>query len=209
MAERDEEYYIDGTMMVIRVEHKLFRVPQHILMNSSSVFRDMFSPIAEGSKPDGYSDEQPLVLEGIQASGFARLLKCIYPLTRRETSFKFEFSLEEWKEALKVATAYEMTEVKAFIVGEMTPLLEGQPTLRIQLSQLYNVESLLVSGLHELVQRESSLSERDIQDIGIPYAVRIMLLRESGYNTFVHRKLQQQFKRLDINGPIVSDCLGL
>ncbi|KAK2462930.1 hypothetical protein APHAL10511_005128 [Amanita phalloides] len=178
MAERDQEFFIE--IIVIHVENRLFKIPQHVLTTNSPVFRNMFDmPIPKDSKPDGCSEEQPLVLEGIKASEFARLLRCIYPLNFRDRSFQLEFSLEEWEEVLKLATFYEMSEVKAFVVEEMAPLFGSDMAVQqVQLSQVYGVTSWLELGLHELVQRAEPLTALDIDAIGSIHAAEVMSLRE-------------------------------
>ncbi|KAK2462925.1 hypothetical protein APHAL10511_005123 [Amanita phalloides] len=212
MATRNEEFYIDD-MVVIRVEDQLFKVPQHVLTANSPVFRDMFNmPIPKDSQPDGSSDEQPLVLEGLKASGFARLLKCIYPFKFRPAPSKLEFSLEEWKEVLKLSASYEMTEVKAWIVKEMTPLVDHYPTLLVHLSLVYDVKPWLASGAYDLVSRAEPLTETDIKVIGPSYAAKIMSLREDRHHGHDDNKFVSQMKSpfpFNINNSTFRTRLGL
>jgi hypothetical protein len=47
----------------------------------SPVFEHMFVlPVPKGAEEDGLSDNQPVVLEGVEKQDFVRLLQCIYPL---------------------------------------------------------------------------------------------------------------------------------
>ncbi|KAK2462929.1 hypothetical protein APHAL10511_005127 [Amanita phalloides] len=185
MAERDPEFFIE--IIIIRVEDRLFKIPQHVLTTNSPVFRGMLDiPIPKNSKPDGCSEEQPLVLEGIKASEFARLLRCIYPLKFRDPSFQLDFSLEEWKEILNLATFYEMSEVKAFAVKKMTPLFGSDMVVQqVQLSQVYGVTSWLELGLHELGQRAKPLTALEIDAIGSVHAAKVMSLREEALSKTV------------------------
>ncbi|KAK2462923.1 hypothetical protein APHAL10511_005121 [Amanita phalloides] len=195
MSMRDEEYYVDS-MMIIRVQDRLFKVPQHILTTNSPVFRDMLNlPIPKDSEPDGSSDGQPLVLEGIKASEFACLLKCIYPLKFRGKSFNF--TLDEWKGVLGLAGAYEMVDVKAFAVEEMTPLISGLPAIQVHLSQVYDIKQWLVSGAHELVQRAEPLHAFDIEIMGAGYAAIIMSLREGRSRGFMISSKTYMFDKTD------------
>ncbi|KAK2462928.1 hypothetical protein APHAL10511_005126 [Amanita phalloides] len=181
MAIRDEDFFID-TMIIIRVEDRLFKVPQHVLTANSPIFRGMFTvPIPEDCKPDG-SEEQPLVLEGIKASDFARFIRFIYPIEFREKSFKFHFSIEEWEVILKLATFYDMTKVRTFVIEVMTPLLKRQPALQVQLSKAHSVSSWLEQGLLTLVKREETLSAHDIEVIGAVHAAKVMMQRELDYD---------------------------
>ena len=67
-----------------QVEDTLFKLPRHLFEESSDVFRDMFLlPAPEGVSPDGCSDEQPLVLEGVRKADFRRLLEALkFPVSR-------------------------------------------------------------------------------------------------------------------------------
>ena len=67
--------------LCLEVEDQLFKVPRHLFVKLSPVFRDMFrSPVPGGAKADGLSDNQPLVLNGIEKKDFVQLLRCLYPL---------------------------------------------------------------------------------------------------------------------------------
>ena len=62
------------------MEDYLFRVPRALFENTSEVFRGMFKlPVPEGEAPDGYSDQQPLRLDGIKKEDFRLLLKVLMP----------------------------------------------------------------------------------------------------------------------------------
>ena len=64
----------------LQVENTLFRVPRHRFEQESDVFRDMFQlPVAENTIPDGYSDEQPLRLDGVAKEDFRQLLRVMFP----------------------------------------------------------------------------------------------------------------------------------
>ena len=95
MSNGTEEYYLEDIFFKVRlssmliasysrhleVEDQLFKVPRHLLVKLSPVFRDMSeSPVPEGAKADGLSDDQPLILEGIAKKEFVQLLRCLYPL---------------------------------------------------------------------------------------------------------------------------------
>ena len=56
----------------------MFKLPRLLLAESSEIFRDMFLlPTVEGIPHDGFSDEQPLKLEGIHKEHFRLLLKAL------------------------------------------------------------------------------------------------------------------------------------
>ncbi|KAM6502891.1 hypothetical protein JOM56_002868 [Amanita muscaria] len=162
------------------VEDQLFKVPRHVFVQHSQVFRDMFNiPIPAGTEPDGSSDKQPLTLETIEKKDFIPLLRCLYaPQFQRATGH--DFSLDEWKSVLKLASLYEMTEVKDFAVDCMTPLLDiGSPSMQIHLAQVHDVPKWLQPAKARLVARSNPISENDVTLIGIALALEVCALREN------------------------------
>ena len=70
-------------MSCLQVENRLFKVPRHVFIHHSQVFRDMLSlpvPDSEGTKADGTSDDNPLTLDGIVAIDFIRLLRYLFSM---------------------------------------------------------------------------------------------------------------------------------
>jgi hypothetical protein len=64
---------------VHQVEGYLFRLHRHFLTRDSVVFRDMLSlPTAIDVVPEGLSDDNPIVLQGIRSVNFGRLLWLLY-----------------------------------------------------------------------------------------------------------------------------------
>ena len=59
----------------------LFKVPRHMLVQESSVFRDMFSlPSSLGRGAEGSTDVAPIQLLQVASVDFARLLEILYPV---------------------------------------------------------------------------------------------------------------------------------
>ena len=90
-----------------------------------------------------------------------------------------EFSVEEWRSVLKLASLYEMAEVKAFIIKKMTPLLTEFPSLQINLAKIYNIQTWLAPGLSRLACRAEPLSEDDVKLVGLTDSLKICALRET------------------------------
>jgi len=186
---KDEEFYVDDKTIIIRVEDKLFKLPQHVLTKHSPVLRSVFTSQehpddaewdgtepSEGELGDGSSDERAFVLEGVKASEFVSLLRLIYPTSKNGKLF--DFSLDEWKSILKIAASYEMAEVKAFAVERIKPLLGDSPSLQVQMARVHNVKEWLLPAFHELVKRKDPLDEEDVKLIGLTDALKVMSLRE-------------------------------
>ncbi|KAF8627772.1 hypothetical protein AX17_006137 [Amanita inopinata Kibby_2008] len=174
MANRDEEYYLEDVIFL--VESRLFKVAKYMFVEQSQIFRDMFTlPTPKGVEPDGSSDKYPLLLEGVKSQDFVQLLKCLYPL---QFIKKSNMTLEQWHVVLKLAALYEMIDVKALAVRNMTPLLQGLPSLQTNWAKKYDVKEWIVPGLNALTMRADPLSEEDIELIGLFYAANLMALRE-------------------------------
>ncbi|KAK2462922.1 hypothetical protein APHAL10511_005120 [Amanita phalloides] len=171
-SDRNEEYYLED--VIFQVDDQLFKVNRYLFVRLSPVFRDMF----EDSKPDGSSDDHPLVLDNIQEKDFVQLLKCLYPLQFQGTSDHAVFSLEEWQAVLKLSSLYEMAEVKTFAIEKMTPLLTESPSLQIHLAKTYDIRKWLVPGLLGLARRDKALDEEDVNLVGLSDALKICALRE-------------------------------
>ena len=89
-----------------------------------------------------------------------------------------KFSVEEWRSVLKLASLYEMDEVKAFVIGKMTPLLTEFPSLQIHLAKMYDIRTWLGLGLSRLASRAEPISEDDAKLIGLADSLKICALRE-------------------------------
>ncbi|KAK2467422.1 hypothetical protein APHAL10511_000657 [Amanita phalloides] len=173
---RDDEFYFQD--VVFQAENRLFKVPRHVFLQQSQVFRDMFSlPVPQDTKPEGMNDDSPLILSGVRAIDFSRLLRYLFPVKQISDSFPLK-TLDEWTSVFKLAALWEMEDVKANAIEQMTPLLKKLPAKQVKLSLEYAVEKWLVPGLNRLVQREEPLDKNDVEMIGWDYALKIMVLRE-------------------------------
>ncbi|PFH47377.1 hypothetical protein AMATHDRAFT_6818 [Amanita thiersii Skay4041] len=174
MVHRNGEYFFQ--YIIFQVEDQLFRVPKHMFVNHSPIFRTTFElPVAEGAIPDGSSEEQPFVLDGVKVADFIPLLECLYPLKFRTT---FSFTLEEWTSIFKLATIYDMEAIRNLAIKSMQPQLANHPSLKVHLAKHYDVKDWLVPGLVKLVQRKRPLDEDDVQLIGLTDALKVAALRE-------------------------------
>lgn len=55
-------------------------MPRDTLESQSDVFRDLFLLPVQANGAEGYSDTNPIVLEGIQREEFQSLMKVLYPM---------------------------------------------------------------------------------------------------------------------------------
>ncbi|KAF8345177.1 hypothetical protein F5887DRAFT_1158971 [Amanita rubescens] len=187
MPDKNEEYYLE--VIVFQVEDQLFKVPRHLFVKLSQVFRDMFElPVPEGVEADGSSDKQPLVLESIEKKDFVPLLRCLYPL-QFPVNPNMTFTLEEWQSVLKLTSLYEMIQVKKFAIEKMNPLLTTLPALQIHLAKTYGIREWLAPGFLRLAHRIKPLDEEDVRLVGLTDSLKICALRENGKRCDMCRSL--------------------
>ena len=88
------------------------------------------------------------------------------------------FTLGEWQSVLKLASRYEMAEVKTLAIAKMEPLLTYFSSLQVQLAKTYNIRKWLAPGLFRLDQRARPLDEEDVRLVGLVDSLKICALRE-------------------------------
>ncbi|PFH47358.1 hypothetical protein AMATHDRAFT_67826 [Amanita thiersii Skay4041] len=178
---RDDEYYFQD--IIFLVEGRLFKVPKHMFIQESQLFRTMLSlPVPNGTPADGSSDDHPLKLDGVKAADFTHILRCLYPMRQFSAPTKgpgrYIKKLEEWLAIFRLAAMWDMEAVRAKAVSELTPLLTNKPALQVSLAVEHQVTEWLVPGLNKLVQREDPIDREDINMIGLDFALKVMTLRE-------------------------------
>ena len=88
------------------------------------------------------------------------------------------FTLGEWQSVLKLASRYEMAEIKILAIEKMEPLLTYFSSLQVQLAKAYNIRKWLAPGLFRLAQRARPLDEEDVRLVGLVDSLKICALRE-------------------------------
>ncbi len=94
------------------------------------------------------------------------------------TDSNFSFTLEEWQSVLKLASLYEMIDVKTLVIEKMEPLFINLPSLQIHLAKTYNIQKWLAPALYRLIQRAKPLDEEDVRLVGLSDSLKICALRE-------------------------------
>lgn len=96
-VQKDRDYFFADGNVLLQVSHRIrdvglnantnqsqvedvqYRLHRSLLGKHSPVFRELFTiPQPEGST-EGCSEENPIVLSGIQAANFTRFLSLLYP----------------------------------------------------------------------------------------------------------------------------------
>ncbi|PFH47374.1 hypothetical protein AMATHDRAFT_6815 [Amanita thiersii Skay4041] len=157
MASRHPNLYFED--IILRVEDQLFKVPRHLFLEHSEIFRTTLDTPVEGEKPDGFSDDRPSHL---------------YP-----SILQPPFTFTEWTSILKLAILYEMPQIQKLAMNSMLSHLQACPILQAKLEKEYDIKEWLVAALNRLVQQAKPLDEEDVEVLGISNSLKVMRLRET------------------------------
>ncbi|KAJ3513128.1 hypothetical protein NMY22_g15132 [Coprinellus aureogranulatus] len=149
-----EHYYELVTFKV--VEDKVYKVPRHGFISNSGVFQDMFKlPQAAGST-EGKADDNPVVLSCCTKPEFESLLEVLYP------SMKFlpasKMTKEEWISVLKLATFWDMQEVRSFAIENLSSMRQIHALEKIKLGWHYKVAEWVIEGYYTLIVNWGTLT---------------------------------------------------
>ncbi|KAJ3773312.1 hypothetical protein FB446DRAFT_787936 [Lentinula raphanica] len=168
---KDEDFYYD--YRIFQVENCLFRLPIQFLAAQSSYFQNL-----KDKATDGFTEENPINLYGVSREDFRQLLKILCS-PRNFQIYPEALSLSQWTAVLKLATKWEMKEVKTHAVSSVVEDLSNvDPVDKIVLAQTYDIPSWLTPSFNEILQRPQSLTENDVEKLGVPTTVCLMGLRD-------------------------------
>ncbi|KAJ3749579.1 hypothetical protein DFH05DRAFT_1382895, partial [Lentinula detonsa] len=157
------------------VEDHFFRVPIRHLAAESEYFQDM----ADRSKSeiDGLTEENPIHLDDVLQEDFRQLLRVICP-TQRFNAKPEILSFSQWTSVLELAKKWKMDEVRAHAISAIESLSDVDPVDKVVLARTHDIFAWLAPSFNEILQRSQSLTERDVEKLGIPTVVRLMGLRD-------------------------------
>jgi len=178
------------------VEDTLFKLPRYLFEESSDVFRDMFQlPAPEGIPPDGSSDEQPLVLEGIRKADFRLLLEALkFPrrYSKSKTnksqnvpetdSYEKPMLFEEWVSVLELSCMWQMAKVRETAVKKILEFRVGRDdqTNLLRLSTKLRIKEIRDAAIQAL---SGVLQPIELVQLGTEFQVESWLLQ--GYQQLV------------------------
>jgi len=183
---RDETFYFSD--VIIRVESTLYKVPRHILSEHSHVFRDMFV-LPSGDQPaEGFSDDDPIVLQGVTSYDFRQLLRVLYaraivpsasPVSvTNPAGSQLSLARQEWSAVLKLSHQWEMSTIHQFAIEKMSSLAMD-PVDKLALALKYNINVWIKPALNDLAKRSRPMTKRDVDLLGLDVVLRIAEVRES------------------------------
>jgi len=194
---RDDVYYLDPVIFL--VEDVLFKIPRHYLETHSSIFRDIFSLPQGDNDAEGSHDEKPFVLESVSKIDFRKLLMVIYP---ENPVVPITLDQDGWISVLKLSTLWELDTIREKAVKELQKLVDDAE--KVVLGKTYRVGDWLVEGYFTLVNRDTTLSDADVDKLGSHTAIKLFRLREEvrgskkayklGYKTYVKDRVHNTFE---------------
>lgn len=178
---RNSRYY--NEMITFQVEDQLFRESTRYFSANSELFRTLFTLPSGDGKPEGQSDDNPLKLDGILAVDFERLLSIIYPMHLDPTEAP-EHTIDEWRSVLKLSTMWGMAALRKHCIKKLSPLPSSMSiTDKILFAREALAVDWLIEAYNELAKREETISEEEIQAIGLQAAIGILRAREEWLST--------------------------
>ncbi|TFK74692.1 hypothetical protein BDN72DRAFT_833223 [Pluteus cervinus] len=172
----DPLYYID--LITFQVEDCLFRVPRSQFEKESEYFQELFTVPAPNNKPDGLSDEQPLVLKGVESDSFRQLLRVLYP---RDFKVKEILTVGQWACVLALSDMYRFPRVRALAIQQLDKMIKKDPTRRLVLARQFEIDPWVLPALKSLVCREESLTAEEGHRLGMDTVIKIANFRERCY----------------------------
>ncbi|KAJ3851927.1 hypothetical protein EV368DRAFT_83063 [Lentinula lateritia] len=130
------------------------QVPIQLLATESAYFRTRMD------QNDGVKEENPIQLDtDVSPEDFRQLLRV-------------------WFSVLKLVKKWDMDEVRAYAISALRKLPDIDPVDKIVLARTYDIPTWLAPSFNEILQRSQSLTESDVDKLGIPTIVRLMELRD-------------------------------
>ncbi|KAJ3779692.1 hypothetical protein GGU10DRAFT_249997, partial [Lentinula aff. detonsa] len=73
---------------------------------------------------------------------------------------------------------WKMDEVRAHAISAIESLSDVDPVDKVVLARTHDIFAWLAPSFNEILRRSQSLTERDVEKLGIPTIVRLMGLRD-------------------------------
>ncbi|KAF6761059.1 hypothetical protein DFP72DRAFT_30936 [Ephemerocybe angulata] len=172
----DEDYYWD--FVTFSVEDLLFRVPKYRIMSDSETFAREHGLDQDNTSEREYSSDDPL-LNAIKLDAsvvdFRAFLKALYP---KFIQGELLLSTDEWLSVLKLSSKWFFNGFRKMAIEKLAPLAGTDPMEKVRLGKEYSVESWLLSGYRELVERDAVISVEDARKVGLENAIELFGVRE-------------------------------
>ncbi|KAJ3510553.1 hypothetical protein NLJ89_g4604 [Agrocybe chaxingu] len=173
---RDGSYYLEGGLVVLKLDDIFFRVPQYQLARHSEILHDLFQvPQSQsGGNQEGASDELPIIFAGTTADDFRNFLKALLPFSPWR---QLSLTKAEWISTLKLATMWYCLDLRQVAIAELMPML-NEPIEKILLGRKYSVLNWVFEGYRDMVLRNETITDNEAVALLYPEAVKLLRMRE-------------------------------
>ncbi|KAF9477888.1 hypothetical protein BDN70DRAFT_79759 [Pholiota conissans] len=172
---RDPDFYFDSRLVVFEIEKRLFRVPTHLLVKESEILRDLFELPQGSTNSEGTSADNPIILHDIKHEEFRSLLKILYPTSIQKTVVLVK---QEWLSILKLSTMWFMANLKNMAVSELEANGSLAPVEKVVWGRKCHVSSWVLDGYSDLVSKNDTLSDAEVDATGHMTAIKLFRIRE-------------------------------
>jgi len=158
-----KKYYLPGGDLYIIAGKTLFRVHGYFFSRDSPIFNSKLNPVSPGQTREGTTNTEPVVLDGVTAEEFERLLWVFY----NPKYSLYDASVETWKSVLRLANKLEFKEVKELAIRELHLKKELPLVDKMALYQAHQVDQRhLVPLFAELCARDTPLTLEESHILG-------------------------------------------
>ncbi|RDX52370.1 hypothetical protein OH76DRAFT_1344883 [Lentinus brumalis] len=166
-------FYMQESMIVLKVEGSLYRVHKYLLEHHSDYFNGFFSDDANAM---GHSDDHPIPLpDNVSQQGFDILLGFLYTGIYDPTSV----SLQGWVTLLRISALLQFHKVRQYAIRELTARRTSLAAVdAILLAKEHDIPSWLGPAYADLVRRPASLDDDEAERLGARTTAQIGRARE-------------------------------
>jgi hypothetical protein len=185
--------------------------------------------LPETSLVDGSNDDHPLILPGLSVEDFrvfvqASLSQYGHPCAQLHTSFRLTFELRsamgliprlylsQWTIVLRLADMWQMENLRSLSIREMSPKFDQHNAAeQLVVARKYGIDAWIRESVRCLVMRVHSLSDDEVEKMGVRDAMKIMRIREDDFRGRLascdrHYPLEQTVESYEVQFTMVPEC---
>ncbi|RDX55570.1 hypothetical protein OH76DRAFT_1428616 [Lentinus brumalis] len=179
------DFYFDDGNVIIRVEDTQYKLHRSLLERHSPVFRELFTVPQPHDSSEGVSEDNPIVLFGIQATNFTRLLRLLYPPVLADCPIA---TVDEWMSIFEQADRWQIDYLRECALAQLRSSYI-RPVHKLLFWTRYNLPlNELIPTYMEIISRPKPLSLEEAEELGLPMSVKIAQARD-----LVHKEGACQF----------------
>ncbi|KAG8810506.1 hypothetical protein FRC17_002910 [Serendipita sp. 399] len=168
---RHPDLYFDDGTLVIQVENIIFKIHRSMLVQYSTVIRDMLDPPTDETSIDG-SDECPLLLPGDSSEGWELLLGLQYRVPLAEPE---RLRGKQLLKILMIAHKYCMERIESGIIAKLRTTWDYDGFVdMIVASQIIDSDDLYEDGLRQLIASKTLPTLAQAERMGVKAAHAVM-----------------------------------